>query len=65
MKLIENWKDCWKMASFQIAVVLIILEFVQVMMNGLPTEPTGYVNAALLLVLPLARLLQQNIAKGS
>lgn len=61
MQLIDNWKSCWKLSSFQIAFILIILETLQQTVDLIPEPYAGYIRSALIGLIPVARLLKQNI----
>ena len=60
IKLIPEWKRCLKMASFQIALILIILESLQAMVEFMPPDIAQVVRSILIAALPVARLMQQN-----
>lgn len=64
MKLINNWKECWKMTSFQLSLLVIVLEWGTHIANGLPETPVGWAQAIGVLVLPIARLWKQTSVSG-
>ena len=59
--LIPEWKRCLKMASFQIALILIVLESLQAMVDFMPPDVAQVVRGILITALPVARLIKQNI----
>lgn len=61
LTLIDNWRNCWKLASFQIAVLLIAIEGLQAVTQIMPGEIANYVSTTLLALIPLARLVKQNV----
>ncbi len=65
MKLVDNWKQCWKMTSFQLAMLVIVLEWGTNILNGMPDNPNAWVQSIVVLVLPVARLWKQTSVSGS
>ena len=61
LTLIENWKSCYKLASFQIAMVLIVLEGVQAFYVFMPDDIVNPIRAILVTLLPVVRLLKQSV----
>lgn len=61
MKLIPEWKRCLKMASFQIALILIALETLQALVEFMPSDIAQVVRSVLIAALPVARLIKQNV----
>jgi hypothetical protein len=61
LTLIENWKECYKLASFQIAVVLIMLEGLQAMYVFMPDSLADPVRAVLVTLLPIVRLIKSKV----
>ncbi|AFE86222.1 hypothetical protein [Salinivibrio phage CW02] len=59
MKLIENWKECWKMTSFQLSLLVITLQWGQNLLVEMPQTPQEWTLSLSLLVLPLARVWKQ------
>ncbi len=59
--LVPEWKRCLKMASFQIALILIILESLQAVVEFMPPDIAQVVRSVLIAALPVARLIKQNI----
>ena len=59
MQLVDNWKKCWRMASFQLAVLITVLEVVNVYVESMPDEYANMIRPVLLLALPIARLVKQ------
>lgn len=65
MKLVDNWKQCWKMTSFQLAMLVIVLEWSTNILNGMPDNPNAWIQSIVVLVLPIARLWKQTSVSGS
>lgn len=65
MKLVDNWKQCWKMTSFQLAMLVIVLEWGTNILNGMPDNPNAWIQSIAVLVLPVARLWKQTSVSGS
>lgn len=61
MSLIPEWKRCLKMASFQIALILIVLETAQALVDLMPPDIAQVVRGILIAALPIARLMKQNV----
>lgn len=61
MQLIDNVKQAWKFTSVQIAVALIALDWVRIILSDTPQGWQGWLNSALLLLLPIARVIKQNL----
>lgn len=59
MKLIDNWKECWKMTSFQLSLLVIALQWGQNLLVEMPETTQEWSLSFSLLVLPLARLWKQ------
>lgn len=59
MTLIDNWKKCWKLASFQLSMLIISLEAANIMLESMPEEYATYIRPALVFLLPVARLVKQ------
>lgn len=64
MKLVDNWKQCWKMTSFQLAMLVIVLEWGTNILNGMPDNPNAWIQSIVVLVLPVARLWKQTSVSG-
>ena len=60
LSLIDNWRNCYKLASFQIAMVLIILEGVQAFYVFMPEDVANPIRAILVIALPVVRLIKSN-----
>ncbi|CAM0104310.1 holin [Vibrio phage 159E36-2a] len=65
MKLVDNWKQCWKMTSFQLAMIVIVLEWGTNLVNGIPDNPQAWTQSIVVLILPIARLWKQTSVSGS
>ena len=57
--LVKNWREMWRSWSFQISVILIILETLNTISDSLPEQYAMYVRPALLVALPVVRLMKQ------
>lgn len=65
MSLIANWKEAWKMTSFQLSIILIVLETVNAMLASMPEEYASYLRPFLLATIPIARVWKQTNLKLS
>ncbi len=62
MKLIEQWKEAYKLRSVQLALVFAAWQWWEIYASGgLPTDITGWINALAGLVIVVARVLSQGI----
>lgn len=59
MKLVSYWKQCWKLTSFQLAMVVLVLEWTNNLFVSMPTDFEGWAKSLVILTLPIARLVQQ------
>jgi hypothetical protein len=59
--LISNWKTCYKLPSFQIAVALIILEGMQAFYVFMPDDIANPIRAVLVTLLPVVRLIKSQV----
>lgn len=59
LTLIDNWKSCYKLASFQIAMLLIVLESIQYAYVFMPEGVAEPVRFILAMAIPAARLIKQ------
>ncbi len=55
LTLIDNWRDCWKLASFQVAILLIALESLQAWSQFLPVDVAEYIRNILIAAIPIVR----------
>ncbi len=55
LTLIDNWKQCWKLATFQISMLLILLETSNAWIGYLPAEYADVIRNLLIVAIPLAR----------
>ena len=61
LSLIDNWKSCYKLASFQIAMALIILEGIQAFYMFMPDDIANPIRALLVTLLPVVRLIKSQV----
>lgn len=61
LTLIDNWKRCYKLASFQIAMALILLEGLQAFYVFMPDDIANPIRALLVTILPVARLIKSQV----
>ena len=61
LALIPQWKKALKLASVQIALVLVVLESLQAMVDLLPDSVAQVIRGILVAALPFARLIQQHV----
>ena len=61
LTLIDNWKKCYKLASFQIAMILIILEGLQAFYVFMPDSVSNLISAVLMTAIPLARIIKSQV----
>ena len=61
LTLIDNWKKCYKLASFQIAMLLIILEGTQAFYMFMPDDIANPIRAILVTLLPVVRLIKSQV----
>jgi hypothetical protein len=61
MTLIDNWKTCYKLASVQIAMALIILEGLQAFYVFMPDDIANPIRAVLVTLLPVVRLIKSQV----
>lgn len=56
---IKNWKDAFKMQSFQLMVIAIALEWGHNLAVAMPETPIDWARSIVLLLIPVARLVYQ------
>lgn len=61
LTLIDNWKSCYKLASFQIALIIIVLNTLQSMTSLMSPEIAQWLNITLPGVLMIARNFKQHV----
>ncbi|CAL9983914.1 holin [Vibrio phage D81] len=59
--LIDDIKNCWKYSSFQIAMLLIIMEGINRFLSGTPQNWQEWTQLVLVILLPFFRLVKQNV----
>lgn len=57
--LVSYWKECWKLSSFQLSLLVLCLEWLNNLSTGLPDTPAEIGRSVVLLLLPIARLIRQ------
>lgn len=61
LSLIDNWKQCYKLASFQIAAIIVVLNTLQSATALMPPEVAQWLNIVLPGALMIARNFKQKV----
>lgn len=65
LSLVSYWKECWKLTSFQLSIVVIALEWLPNLTTQMPQTPQEWTQAIGILLLPVFRLMKQTNIQGA